>query len=90
MLSSKIDVLLRHPVADRFHVVCGFCHTDLKVAVAAIASELVVTPLGGWKAERRQGLRVSWQPGVVWLEELLKPLITGFALQSADGGCNAS
>ena len=90
MLSSKIDVLLLHPVSNRFHVVCSVCHTDLKVAVAAIASELVVAPLSGQKLERREGLRVSWQPGIVRLEELLKPLITSFALQSVDGGCDVS
>ena len=90
MLSRKIDVMLRHPVSDRFHIVCSVCHTDLKIAVAAIASELVVAPLSGQKAERCESLRVSWQPRIVRLEELLKPLITSFALQSADGGCDVS
>ena len=47
VLPGEIDVLLRHPVTDRSHVVRGLCNTDLEVAVAAIASELVVAPLGG-------------------------------------------
>ena len=47
VLSSKKDVLLRHSVSDRFHIVCSICHTDLKVAIAAVTSELVVAPLSG-------------------------------------------
>ena len=58
VLPGKKDVLLRHPVPDRFHIACSIRHADLEVAVAAVAGELVVAPLGGQEAEGRAGLGV--------------------------------
>lgn len=81
MLSSKVDVLLRHTMSDRFDIFGGVSHAKLKVAVAPIAGKLVIAPLGRKKAKRRARLQVVVrQPGVVWLKELLKPTIASFAL----------
>ena len=87
MFSGEIYVLLRHPVSDGFHIACSIRHTDLEIAIAAIASKIVVAPLRGQKAERLTAFAiVSWQPRVVGLKKVLKPLVANFASQSANGG----
>lgn len=81
VLSSEVNVLLRHTLSDRFDIVCGVSHPNLKVAVRPIAGKLVIAPLGRKEAKRCARLRiVVRQPGVVRLKKLLKPLIASFAL----------
>ena len=65
---------------------CSVGHTDLEVAVTAIAGEFIVAPLSGQEAERSASLCIPWQPRVVWFEELLKPIVASFALKVANGG----
>lgn len=82
MFSSEVDVLIWHSLSNRFYIMCSVCHANLKVAVAAVAGEIVIAPVSGQETERRACRRVAWQPRIVWFEEILKPLITSFALQS--------
>lgn len=84
MFSSEVNVLVGHSVSDSFHIMCSVCHANLEIAVAAVAGQFVIAPFGGQETEWRASRRVAWQQRVVWFEKILKPLITSFALQSAD------
>ena len=45
MLPSEVDVLFRHPMPYRFHIVRSVLYAHLEIAIAAVAGEIVVAPL---------------------------------------------
>ena len=57
VLAREIDRVLRHAVAQGFHVALRIFDASLKVAVAAKAGKLVLRPLCTQNALRRAG---SW------------------------------
>ena len=72
-------------MSDCFYIVRSIFDTSLKVAVAAVASKLVIAPFSRKKPKRLVSLCESWQSGIVWFEELPKPLVTSFTFESANG-----
>ena len=84
MLPSEVDVLLWHAMSNGLNVACSVYHADLKVAIAPIASIFIIAPLSGQKTKGFVALRVSWQPRIVRLKEILKLAVTILAFESPD------
>ena len=91
VLPCKIDTMLWHPMPQIADMLISLVNTNLEVAVAAMASETIVGPLGRQKPNRRA---VCFVPvgklRVVWLEELSEDGPSIFALFAADQSTDMS
>ena len=62
MFSGEVDMFLWHSMSDRFNIMCSVVHSDLKIAIAAVAGQIIGSPLGGEQAKGVAGFVVSRKP----------------------------